>query len=89
MSRPAPEALHVNRPDLLDQNARRDPTDLHLGTKRRGASTARSRRNDHDRPSEELVGLHDNAEAVAVLIVAYTLGNAEPIDVTPAHGETP
>ena len=70
---PLPETLHIHRSELLDKHLRRLALHLNRRTKRRLASAARCRSDDHDRPRQELVGLHHDSVTNPVLLMAQTL----------------
>src|SRR5438093_5612518 len=64
------ESLGVDGADLFDEDAGPLAGDVDLGPKRRRPGAAGSGGHDHHRARQELVGLDDDCEALAVLLVA-------------------
>jgi transposase-like protein len=85
----AAEPMDVDRADVLDEHPHRGAGHLDLGSERGRSGAPRRRCVEHDRPRQELVGLHHHAVALAVLLVARALGNPEAVHLTPAHATTP
>ena len=83
------ESLPVHGTDLLDEDASGCAVDVYLGAERRWFGAGGCGRHQHDRPWEEDVGLHDDAEARATLFVANASGESQSEDVTPAHEGSP
>lgn len=83
------ESFPVDCTDLLDQDASRVILDRDLGSKRGWSGARRRGRDDDHRSRQQLVGLDDNSESVAVLLPADTLGQSQAVDVTAAHAATP
>jgi len=85
----ASETSGVDRAYLLDEN----PCDLaeyvDLWAERGGSGTARCRRNQHNGPGQEFVGLDYDAKALPLLFVTLTARHAEFMDVTPEHEGSP
>jgi hypothetical protein len=74
---------------LFDEDPGGLALDVNFGTERSRTCAAGSWRHQNHRTRQEFVGLDDNAEAVAVLLVADAFGDPEPMDVTPEHAATP
>ena len=89
MTAPASESLRVDRAELFDEDARGLALDIDLGSEGGGTRASRCGCDDHDGSWQELIGLHDDGEPIAVLFMANTLGRLEPVDVTPEHASTP
>ncbi len=83
------EASSINRTELLDEHPCGGVGNRDFWSKRRRSGAARCGSDDHDRARQELVGLHDDAVAGAMLFVANALGQSESVDLTPAHEVTP
>ena len=83
------ETPGVDRAHLLDEN----PCDLieyvDLRAERGGSGTARCRRNKHDGPGQEFVGLDYDAKSSPLLFVTLTARHPEFMDVTPEHEGSP
>jgi hypothetical protein len=66
------EVLDVDGSDLFDENPSSGAVNVDLWPERRRPGARRCRRNEHDRPREEGVGLHDDTEATPSLFVSHT-----------------
>src|SRR5215831_6495978 len=75
----------VDGTDLLNQDAGGLAEQVDLGAERCRLSTARRRRNQHNRARQEFVGLNDHAISSALLLVTGPARQAELVDVTPQH----
>ena len=84
-----PESLKTDGSHVFDEHAGQRALDLDLGSERRRLGSGRCRRHQHHRSGQEGVGLHDDTEAAAVLLVSYSFGKPESEDVTPAHADSP
>ena len=67
MTASASESLRVDRADLFDENSRGLALDLDLGSEGGGTRSSPCGRDDHDGSWQELIGRHDDGEAIAVL----------------------
>ena len=83
---PLAESIRVDRAHVLNEDLGGLATDDNLGSERRRSSAGRGRREKHDRPRQQGVGLHDDAESSAPLLVPYASGEAQLIDVAALHG---
>jgi len=83
------EPLGVDGADLFDEDAGPLPGDVDLGPERRRPGAAGGGGHDHHRARQELVGLDDDCEALAVLLVADAFREAEAVHVTPQHEALP
>ena len=83
------ETLRIDSPDLLDEHAGCLTVHIDLGAKRRGPRAPRGRRDNHHGSRKKLLGLHHDTKPIAVLFVANTPGQLEPVDVTPEHAVSP
>ena len=82
------ETVHVDGTNLLDEHRCRLAVDVEPGSKRRGSSARRGRRNEHNRPGQHRVGLHDDAQSPATLLVSDALGQPQLVDVPAFHGRS-
>lgn len=64
-----PQAIHVDCPQLFDQNASGLITYLDLGSESRRSRTLRCRSDDHPRSWEELIRLKNDPEPATSLLV--------------------
>jgi hypothetical protein len=83
------EPAHVYCAELFDEDPCGISGYLDLRPKRGRPRAARGGSYQHDRTREQLVGLDDDAKAIAVLLVTDALGELESVDVTPEHVATP
>lgn len=83
------EPSGVYRADLLHEDAGARAKHLDLGTEGCWPGTAGCRRDQHDRPGQQLVGLNDHSVPTATLLVAGSSGRTELVDVTPQHACSP
>lgn len=79
------ETADINSAYMLDENPCALPCDVDGGTKGSCSRTCRRRRYQHDRPRQQRIGLHNDAEPASQLLVPHTLRQAQLVDVTPAH----
>lgn len=79
----------VDRPHLLDEHPSNGALNVDLGSERCRLRTGRCRRNQDDRPWEERIRLHNDAEPTSSLLMTGTLPETQGEDVTPTHGGLP
>jgi hypothetical protein len=73
VAHPLAESLRIDGTDLFDEHTGSHALDVDLRSERRGAGAARGGRDKDHRAGQELVGLHDDSEAVSVLFVPDAL----------------
>lgn len=83
------EAMDVDCSDLLDEHPRRGAIDIDFGAEGCRSGAGRRGSDQHDRPREEGVGLHDDTESTSSLLMSHPPGEPEGEDVTPTHGGSP
>lgn len=84
-----PETPGVDRAHLLDENSCDLIEYMDLWAERGGSGTARCRRNKHNGPGQEFVGLDYHAKSSPLLLVTLTARHPELMDVTPEHEGSP
>jgi hypothetical protein len=83
------ESLKVHGTDMLDEDAGGGAVDVDLGSEGCWFGAGGCGCHQHDRSSEEGVGLNDNAVARPSLFMADLFGESQGEDVTPAHEGSP
>lgn len=83
------QSLHIHGTHLLDENFGHGAIDLDLRTKRGRSGARGGGREEDDRPRQKRVGLEDDSEPTAALLVTDTFWEPESEDVTPAHAVAP
>jgi hypothetical protein len=83
------KAVTVDCSDLFDEHSSVFTSYFGLRAKGRRLGAARCRSDDNHRPGQELVGLDDDTVAIAVLLVSYSFGRTEPVNVTTEHASPP
>ena len=83
------ETPGVDRAHLLDEHPRGLIEYVDLWAERGGSGTARCRRNKHNGPGQEFVGLDHDAKSSPLLFVPLTARHPEFMDVTPEHEGSP
>jgi hypothetical protein len=68
------KSLGVDGAELFNEHSGGFAADLDLGSKRRGAGTARSGSHEHDRSRKKLIGLHDDTETGSLLFMPDAFG---------------
>jgi hypothetical protein len=79
------ETIHVDGPDLLDEDSSAFTTDVELGSERRRPSAGRSRGDEHDRARQHRVGLHHYTKSSPALLMADAFGQTKVVDVASLH----
>ena len=68
------ETVDVDCAELLDEHTGASTGDIELGSKRRRPGACRSRRDEHHRSRQHRVGLDNDPQSSATLLMSNTLG---------------
>lgn len=82
------ETSRVDGADLLDEDACALASDVERWSKRRGPSARRRRGHEHNGPRQHGVGLDNDAQMSAALLMPDSLRQAQLVDLAPLHVST-
>jgi len=83
------ESRGIDCSNLFDEDPGRLAEQVDLGAERGATCAQRCRRNEHDRPGEQLIGLDDHPVPATLLLMASAARGAKLVDVTPEHACSP